>query len=80
MEMNVFKKGMFKILLPFIVGFLVNLAEKYYEEAKSGDKKKAYVVDMVEYFCKLYGFDEYLNFDKLGKLIEEKVMEFINKA
>jgi hypothetical protein len=78
--MNLLKKTIFKITLEMLLNFLVKEGEKVYEEAKNGDKKKAYVVDMVQKFCKANGLEEYLDLNKLSKFIDKKVVEIINKS
>lgn len=78
--MNKIEKAVFKLVLPFVVKFFVNQAEKFYDEAKAGDKKKEFVVETIKEFCLLMGWTDYLDFGKLSNLIEEKVKELINKA
>lgn len=78
--MNFAKKWIFKIVLEAELNYLVQYAEKFITEAKSGDKKKEYVINIITEFCKYNGWEKYLDLEKLSKFIEEKVLELINKA
>lgn len=74
-----FLKPVFKLILPYLVKYLVVKAEKEITEVKKGADKKAQVIKAVEDFSELSGFNEILNREKLNKLIDSTVAKFIKK-
>ncbi len=69
----------FKALLPIIIHYFVLQAEEQITKEKSGKTKFAHVVQGIEDFVNKIGFEGILDYDFIGKLIEEKVVELINK-
>ena len=77
--MNTILKSLLKLIIPYIVKWLVVKVEKEIKEAKTGSKKKDRVIQEIIDFCEITGFSEVLDKDKLSKLIDDKVKELINK-
>jgi len=67
-----------KLVLPFLVKWLVQKAEEKFVLAKSGADKKAYVLKQVEDFVVKNGYNEFLNKEKLSGLVDKVVAEVIN--
>jgi len=73
-------KTILKLILPYLVQWLVLKAEEKFNELKKGSDKKAYVVNTISDFVeKNEDLKKHLNPEKLDILIEKKVIELINK-
>ncbi|NCC70645.1 hypothetical protein EOM09_03615 [bacterium] len=77
--MNIIIKQVVKIVLPILVNWLVKKAEDKITQAKSGDSKKAYVIETVEDILKANNLQDSLNKEKLSGLIDNTVSKLINK-
>lgn len=74
--MNEILKQAVKFVLPMLINWLIKKAEKKFVEAKSGNDKKAYVVNTISDFMDANGLE--FDAEKAAKKIDEKVAKLIN--
>lgn len=67
-----------KLILPYLVKWLVIEAEEKITELKAGNDKKARVLNKVSDFAEKTGLNEVLNKEKLSNLIDKQVEKHIN--
>jgi NTP pyrophosphatase (non-canonical NTP hydrolase) len=68
-----------KMILPYLIKWLILEAEEVIQKVKSGKDKKARVMNKVCDFAEKTGLAEVLNEEKLSNLIDKKVEKYINK-
>ena len=68
-----------KMILPYLIKWLILEAEEVIQKVKSGKDKKARVMNKVCDFAEKTGLVEVLNEEKLSNLIDKKVEKYINK-